>query len=357
MKKLDWYILKKFLTTYVFVVLILVLIICVIDFTEKNDDFIQKRVPGMLILKYYLTFIPWISSLITPITVFIATVFVTAKLASKTEIIAILASGVSFKRMLVPYFVGGVIVAMLSFYLNAYVIPDANKYRIAFEIEYTQKPFYNNDRNIHIKVGPNDYIYMDRYNNQRDIGYRVTMERIEGQQLIEKLHANRIQWDTATGKWELISWERRQLMGEGEIFTSGSKMDTTLLLSPKDFDNKDRLWETLTLGELNRHIALQLSRGSEDVQVYLIEKYIRFMQPFSVLVLMFIGVIVSARKTRRGTGYQIALGFLIAFIFIIAFVLARSIAEANTFNPIISVWIPNIIFSVVGLIMYNTVPR
>lgn len=357
MKKIDKYILKKFLTTYVFVVLILVLIICIIDFTEKNDDFIQREVPANLILEYYFSFIPWISNLITPITVFIATVFVTAKLAAQTEIIAILASGVSFRRLMIPYLIGATMIAVLSFFLNAYVIPQANKYRIAFEILYTQKPFYFSDRNIHIKVGPEAYIYMDRYNNQRDVGYRVTLERIDGQKMLEKIHANRIVWDTATHKWQLITWDRRIFDERGETFDSGTKMDTTLLLSPEDFRNKDRLWETLTLGELNDHIELQLSRGAEDVQVYFIEKYIRFMQPFSVIILMFIGVIVSARKNRRGTGYQIALGFLIAFIYIIAFVLAKSIAEANTFNPIISVWIPNIIFSFVALTLYHTVPR
>jgi lipopolysaccharide export system permease protein len=357
MKKLDKYILKRFLTSYVFVVLILVLIICVIDFTEKNDDFIKNQVPGVLILEYYMSFIPWISNLISPITVFIATVFVTAKLAAQTEIIAILASGMSFKRLMVPYLIGAILIAILSFFLNAYIIPNANKYRIGFEIMYTQKPFYYSERNIHIKVGPESYIYMDRYNNQRDVGYRVTLERINAQDMLEKLHANRIQWDTATHKWQLITWEKRVLGETGEQFEAGAKMDTTLLLSPEDFKNKDRLWETLTLTELNDHIKLQLSRGAEDVQVYYIEKYIRFMQPFSVIILMFIGVIVSARKNRRGTGYQIALGFLISFIYIIAFVLAKSIAEANTFNPILSVWIPNIIFSFVALFMYHTVPR
>lgn len=357
MKKLDKYILKKLLTTYFFVVLILVLIICVIDFTEKNDDFIQRNVRAGLIFEYYLSFIPWISNLITPITVFIATVFVTAKLAAQTEIVAILASGVSFRRLMVPYLIGATLIAALSFYLNAYVIPNANKYRIAFEILYTQKPFYFSGRNIHIKVGPDAYIYMDRYNNQRDVGYRVTLERINKQNMLEKLHANRMQWDSASHKWQLMTWSKRVLNENGETFESGTKMDTTLLLSPEDFKNKDRLWETLTLHELNSHIDLQLSRGAEDVQVYYIEKYIRFMQPFSVVVLMFIGVIVSARKSRRGTGYQIALGFLIAFVYIIAFVLSKSIAEANTFNPIISVWLPNIIFSFVALFMYHTVPR
>lgn len=357
MKKLDWYILKKLLSTFVFVVLLLVLIICVIDFTEKNDDFIKNEVSSEMIRGYYLTFIPYIASLLTPITAFIATVFVTAKMAAKTEIIAMLASGMSFRRMMVPYLIAGILIAIISFYLNSYIIPDANKFRINFELAYLKKPFYFSDRNIHFKIGEETYIYMDRYNNQRDIGYKVTLEKIRDHELLEKISANRIQWDTTNNKWQLISWQKRDILNNKEILTSGVELDTLLNLTPADFDNKERLWETLTLPELYDHIELQRSRGAEDVQIYLIEKYIRFMQPFTVLILMFIGLIVSAKKTRRGTGFQIALGFLIAFVFIIFFILSRAIAEANTMNPILAVWLPNLTFSMVGLLLYHTIPR
>lgn len=357
MKKLDWYIFKKYIGTFIFVVMGLLAIICVIDFTEKNDDFIKYDVSVEMIGLYYLTFIPFIASLITPITVFIASVFVTAKLASKSEIIAILASGVSFRRLLIPYILGATLIATASFILNSYVIPDTNKFRINFEIAYLGKPFYFSDRNIHFKIAESDYIYMDRYNNRRDMGYKVTLERIEGLKLKEKINASRIEWDTASSKWTLINWQKRTLFDGYETFENGNKLDTLLNLTPKDFDNKERLWETLTMPELNAYIGLQRSRGADDVQIYEIERYIRYMQPFGAIILMFIGVIVSARKTRRGTGFQIALGFLIAFIFIIMFILSRAIAEANTFNPMLAVWIPNIIFSIVGIVLYNTVPR
>lgn len=360
MKKLDWYILKKILSTFVFVVLLLVLIIVVIDFTEKNDDFIQNDVSAKEILRYYLTFIPFIITLLTPITAFIATVFVTAKMASQTEIVAILASGVSFKRMMVPYLIGAILIAIMSFIFMGYVIPESNKFRIAFELENIKKPFFYSDRNIHLKIDDDAYIYIDRYNNQRDIGYTVTLERIQDHELKDKITAKRIHWDTATNKWSLKSWQRRQVLPNKEIISSGGPtqdIDTLLNLSPSDFQNKEKLQETLTLPELNAYIRLQRSRGADDVQIYLIEKYIRFMQPFTVIILCFIGLIVSAKKSRRGTGFQIALGFLIAFIFIIFFILAKSIAEAGTLNPIFAVWIPNIVFTLLGIIMYNTVPR
>lgn len=360
MKKLDWYILKKILSVFVFVVIGLVVIICVIDFTEKNDDFIQNQVSSDQITKYYLTLFPYYAILLTPITAFIATVFVTAKLAAQTEIIAILASGISFRRMLLPYFFAASIIASMSYVFMGYVIPDANKFRIGFELNYLKKPYFYSDRNMHLKIGENDYIYIDRYNNQRDIGYNVTLEKIVDEELLDKVSAKRIHWDTATHKWSLKNWQRRQIFPDKEVITSGgaaSDMDTLLSLSPSDFQNKERLQETLTIPELNDYIALQQSRGADDVQLYQIEKYIRYMQPFGVIILCFIGVIVSAKKSRRGTGFQIALGFLIAFVFIIFFILARAIAEAGSMNPIFAVWIPNMIFSAVGLVMYNTVPR
>ena len=356
MKKIDWYILKKLLTTFVFVVVLLELIICVIDYTEKNDDFIKNEVGGVLIWQYYLTFIPYIASLLTPITVFISTVFVTAKLAAKTEIIAILASGISFRRLMFPYLIGAVMIGSASFYLNSYVIPEANKFRVSFELEYLKDPFYYSNKHIHFKIGTEGYIYLFRYDNRKEVGNVVTLERIIDQTLLEKISAKQIIWDT-TGVWTLKNWQKRTILDSVEVIEEGEAMDTVLNLSPKDFENKDRHQETMTLAELNRYITLQQSRGADDVHLYQIEKYIRYMQPFTVIILMFIGLIVSARKSRQGTGFQIALGFLIAFAFIITFILANAIAEAGTINKMLAIWIPNILFSFVALVLYKTVPR
>jgi lipopolysaccharide export system permease protein len=355
-KKLDWYILKKLLTTFIFVVALLLLIICVIDFTEKNDDFIKNDVPGRLIWKYYMTFIPYLASLLTPITVFITTVFVTAKLAGKSEIIAILASGISFTRLMIPYLMAAIMFGVTSFFLNSYIIPDANKFRISFELENLKDPFYYAGKHVHFKIGEEGYVYLFRYDNRRDVGNIVTLERIRDQQLIEKISAKQIRWDTA-GFWTLKAWQRRTIMEDGELIEEGKSLDTLLNLSPSDFGSKERHQETMTLTELNAYIKLQKSRGADDVHLYEINKYIRYMQPFTVVVLMFIGLIVSSRKSRQGTGFQIALGFLIAFAFIITFILANAIAEAGSMNTILAVWIPNILFSIVGLILYKTVPR
>ncbi len=357
MKIIDRYLLKKFLSTFFFVVLMLVSVVCVIDFTEKNDDFLEHQLKTAQIVRYYIDFIPYVASLITPITVFIAVVFVTSKLASQTEIVAILSSGISFRRMLVPYFLGAMLIAVVSFWLNGWVIPNANKGRIAFEIKYVKSPFYNDERNIHLKVAPELYAYMERYNSSSDVGYRFTLEKIQGNQMLAKLSARRIEWDSTQTKWKLKDWQLHTFEGSQESIQRGDALDTALTIQPKDFSSNYGLYETLTLPELNRHIALLRERGGNDVAIYKVEKYIRYMSPFTAIILTFIGVIVSARKSRGGSGFQIALGFLIAFVFIIFFIFARSIAEANSMDPVLAVWLPNIIFSMVGLVLYNTVPR
>lgn len=357
MKILDLYILKKFLSSFVFVVLILVSIICVIDFTEKNDDFMEHNLSWEQIAGYYADFVPYVANLITPITVFIATVFVTAKLASHTEIIAMLSSGISFTRLMVPYLIGAVIISITSFILTGWIIPNSNKDRIAFEVEYINSPFYFSERDIHIQEGPNSYLYMENYNNQANVGYKFTLETIEDKLLKEKLSARRIEWVPEEEKWMIEDWTLRKFDGFEEKLIRGEEMDTVLSIKPADFGSTKYLEQALTINELNDYIDKLVSRGASNVKVYLIEKYVRFMSPFSAIILTFIGLTVSSRKTRGGAGFQIALGFLIAFIFIVFFILSKNVAQSSSINPIIGVWIPNIVFSVIGFIMYKTVPR
>lgn len=357
MKIIDQYILKKFLSTFFFVVFLLVSIVCVIDYTEKNDNFLEHNLSTAEVLNYYVDFIPYIASLITPITVFIAVVFVTSKMATQTEIIAILSSGVSFRRLLVPYFMGAILIAGISFWLNGWVIPNANKDRIAFEIKYVKSFNTYDETDIHIKVAPELYAYMQRYNNHSDVGYRFTLEKIRGSEMLEKLSARRIEWDSASTKWKLKEWQLHKFDGLQEAIETGSELDTTLNIHPKDFSSTYGLFETLTLSELNQHIQLLRERGGNDIPIYQVEKYIRYMSPFAAIILTFIGVIMSARKARGGSGFQIALGFFIAFLYIIFFIFARSIAETNSVDPLLAVWFPNIIFSMVGIVLYNTVPR
>lgn len=358
MKIIDKYILKKFLIAFVFVIFILVAIIVVIDYTEKVVKFNSNDLDVFQILGYYKNYIPWVINLISPITVFIATVFVTAQLAGHTEIIAILSGGTSFRRLMMPYLMGAVIIASFSFYFTGWVIPKANKPRIDFEIAYLKKQvYYFSDRDVHLQVSPDVYLYLQSYNVSGKVGMRFTLERFEGNDLVEKLSANRIKWIDSTSTWQADKWQRRVIHENGEYVTMGQKMDTVLQIHPSDFENDYNLYETLTIPQLEEKIAQIKSRGLDGTAPYEIEKNLRYASPFAIIILTMMGVIISARKARGGTGYQIALGFILAFIFIIFFIVSKGIAEGGNVNPTLAIWMPNIIFSGLGLFMYHTVPR
>ncbi|WP_031526220.1 LptF/LptG family permease [Dyadobacter crusticola] len=357
-KILDRYLIKNFLITYVFVAFVIVLIICMIDYTEKVDDFLEKKAPlREILIDYYLNLIPYWINYISPLMVFIATVFFTSRIAARTEIIAILSSGISFGRMLLPYMVGAMILGAVTFLQVGWILPKANKIRNSFEKTYVKDQFYFSGHNVHITIAPDVYAYLESYNNSSMTGNKFTMETIKGNQLVQKFYADKIVWQPKKGKWTMQNYQVRTLDSLGEKLSQGMEIDTTINLSPKDFESDYNLFETFTLPELNAHIDLLKSRGSDGLEVYLIEKYIRFTQPFAILILTAIGVIVSARKSRRGVGWQIALGFMLAFIYILFFLLSKGVAEAGTINTLFAVWLPNIVFSCIGLILYKTLPR
>ena len=378
MKLIDKYILKRFLSTFFFVVLILLAIICVIDLTEKMDKYTKNALNGWQILSYYLDFLPWVGGLVTPITVFIATVYVCARMAGHTEVIAILSSGVSFRRLLLPYFMGAALIAGISFWFNGWLIPNSNKDRLAFELQYLKGKYYFDKRNIHIQVAPDVYLYMQNYNNTINTGYNFSIEKFEGLRLVEKLTANRIQWDSVKNKWTLYDWKIRKVDGVFETAANpeaikgfettkrasvqetvleGASADSTLVITPKEFQSDYRKFDGMTITELDEYIDTLRARGSTGVEAYEVELHTRFSSPFTIFILTFMGVIVSARKSRGGTGLQIALGFLLSFLFILFFMLFRTFAEAGSTPPQISVWVPNIIFAIISGIMYKYVPR
>ncbi len=356
---LDRYILKKFLTTFLFVVMILVSIVLIITFSERNESFIQKDVPADLIFKYFLSFAPYIANLITPLTVFIATVFVTSKLASHTEIIAILSGGVSYPRMLRPFMIGAVIIGITSFIFTGWIIPDANKFRVAFEVKYFDKEFNYSGRNVHFKVSPTKYVYLRSYDSRRDIGYGFSLEEIQDREIKYKMTAREIRWDTARTEWIAKDWNLREFVGTKENYQYHNIDDTvmTLNMHPNDFGNMKSFEQTLTLPELDAYIADLKMKGADNIPIYRIEKLVRYMSPFTAIILTFIGVILSSRKTRGGVGFQIALGFFIAFIYILLFIAAKSNAETSSSSPILAIWTPNILFTILGAFLYRFVPK
>lgn len=357
MKILDWYILKKFLKSYFFVVLVIELVVVIIHITEQNENFIKHELSAGQILAYYMDYIPYIAGMIAPITIFITVVFMTSQLAQHSEIIAMLSSGVSFQRIMRPYMIGASIIAIIAFYFGGWVIPNGNKDRVAFELQYIKSAYHFTERNIHLKIAPTTLLYLQSYNVSTDVGYNPTLETMEDGVLKDKFEAKRMEWQKDTEKWRMRNWKKREIKGMDEIFSFGTTLDTTLRIHPKDFASDYSRFETLTMNELYEYIDELKMRGADDIEVYEIEKYIRYTSPFAALILTFIGLSVSARKARGGSGFQIALGFLLAFIYIIFFIFSRTSAEAGSIAPIIAIWIPNIIFTSIGLIIYQTVPR
>jgi lipopolysaccharide export system permease protein len=358
LKILDRYILKQYLVSFVFVVVLLVAVICVIDYTEKNENFLTKNVSAReIFLVYYANFIPYLVNILSPLIVFITTVFVTARLASRTEIIAILSSGTSFVRILKPYLIGSMMISIVIFYMHGYLIPRANKIRHQFENTYIRSQYYYDERNIHIKIAPNTFLYMESYNNTINCGYQVTLEYIDSGRVKEKLSASRLIWDKDLEKWRLEFWTRHTFEGLYETQSRGDRMDTVLNIHPSDFATQHLMNEQLTIDELDMHIKKLKDRGAENVEPYLIEKYERYTYPFAIIILSIIGVIVASRKTREGIGLQIALGFLLAFVYIITIIVSRSVANTGNLPPELSAWVPNIIFGVIGIIMYFRVPK
>ncbi len=372
MRLLDRYILKRFLSTYFFVVLILLAVITVIDLTEKMDKYAKANLTALEILSYYVDYVSWIGNLITPITIFIATVYVCSQMAGHTEIIAILSSGVSFKRMLVPFFLGAFVVAVFSFILNGWIIPNSNKSMVAFEMQYFQTRYNYDKRNVHIQVAPATIMYLQSYQNASKTGYHFTLDKYDGNKLIEKLSARRIVWDSTKLKWTVYDWRIDKIDTVFEKFAATGKflgdsvnmeaenstpIDTALAIHPSEFESDYRKYEGLTFGELSAYIQTLKERGAAGIEVYQVEFHSRIASTCTIFILVFMGVIVSARKSRGGTGLQIALGFMLSFIFIVFFMLFRTIAETGTIPPQIAVWIPNIIFAIIALAMYKLMPR
>ncbi|RZK16831.1 MAG: YjgP/YjgQ family permease [Hymenobacter sp.] len=359
MKILDKYIIVKFLTAFFFTVVMLVSVICVIDYTEKNDDFIHHNLTfGHVFTHYYIYLFPYFANLLSPITIFLAVVFVTAKLAARTEIVAMLASGMSFERLLVPYLMGASIIGVLTFGLVSWVIPKGTKEIVHFEALHVQEPWRFEGRNVHMKIGPRSYVYLESYANASNTGYHFALETIDGTILRRRLTADNLSWDSTKHVWKMSPQLVRTFRGEqDEALQSLPARDTTLNLFPQDFASTYRLAETLTSPQLDALIANKILRGADDTAQYLSVHYERFAYPFDILILTFIGVVLSARKSRGGVGGQIALGFVLAFVFIIFVMLSRNLAQVGSMPPLLAAWFPGLVFTGIGLVLYRLVPK
>ena len=358
-KLIDAYIIRKFLGTFFFCLALILTIAVVFDFAEKIDNFMEKQAPVKAILfDYYMNFIPYFAMLFAPLFVFIAVIFFTSKMAVNTEIIAILNSGMSFQRMMWPYFLSAFIIATFTFVLTNFVIPKANLIRMDFEDKY----YHSSSRritveNIHRKVFKNTYVYMGTFNPLSQRGQNFTIENIDSGRLISKLSAPSVSFDTTKHKWTAINYYIREIKGNEEIITKGKQIDTTLIIQPDDFSRDPNIVGTMTSRELEDYINLLRLQGSEELRLFLIEKYRRFANPFAVFILTLIGVSLSSRKIRGGIGMNIGIGLTLSFSYILFLQFASQFSLKGSLGPMLAMWIPNILYSIIALVLYKLAPK
>lgn len=346
MKLIDKYIIRKFLGTFFFSLTLIILIVVVFDISEKLEDFIVKKAPiRAIIFEYYFNFIPYIINLFSPLFTFIAVIFFTSQMATRTEIVAILSSGVSYRRLLYPYMISATVITLLSLLLNNFVIPHATKKQMVFEDKYIRNEFYNNDKNIHMQISPGNYIYMERFITTEQTGVRFSIEKFAAGNLYYKLVSESIRWDSTTKKWSINNYYIRTINGMNEYIRKGGRIDTTLGFTPAEFGRKDNTVGTMNYNELRDYIIAERLKGSDNIEIYEIEKYRRFSFPFATFILTLIGVSLASRKVRGGIGMHIGLGILISFSFIMFMQVSTTFAAGGLVSPLVSVWIPNFIFA------------
>jgi len=356
---IDWYIIRKFIGTFIYSILLIIAIAVVLDVAEKIDDFVESQAPlRAIIFYYYLNFIPYFAILYSNLFTFIAVVFFTSKLAYRTEIIAILSSGISYRRMLWPYIIGATLIALFSYAFLNYVVPNANKVRLDFEEHYVHnKPVSYNYRNIHKQVYPGVVIYMETYSNLSNTGYKFSIEKFVDNKLVSKLMADYMMWDSVKNKWTAYNYYIRNIDGLKETIIKGTSIDTNLNITPADFRRRVNVVESMNKRELDEFIHEQELQGGENLEAYLIEKYKRVAQPFSTYILTIIGVCVSSRKSRGGTGLHIGIGMAFCFSYIVFMQFSSQFAISGSLNPLIAVWIPNILYAGIAYYLYRLAPK
>jgi len=358
MQKIDWYIIKKFLGTFFFTLTLILLIVIIFDISEKIDDFLEHEISvKSIIVDYYFNFIPYFGNLFSPLFIFISVIFFTSKMANNTEIIAILNSGMSFKRLLRPFMVAAVILGILSFVLGNFIIPPSNTKRIDFENKYLKNKYYSNAKNIHMQILPGQYIYMESFNSKREIGYKFTLENFNDGKLISKLKSDYIQFDSISQKWQVNNYKIRKFLNNSESITQGKKLDTTLNLHPKEFTKRISLVETMNMFELNNYITEEELKGSEQLVYHKIEKHKRTAFPFASIILTLIAVAIASKKIKGGIGIHLGIGILITFTYILFMQVSTTFATNSNLAPALAVWIPNLCYIVLAGVLLYKVPK
>jgi lipopolysaccharide export system permease protein len=357
LKRIDWYILKKFLGTYVFTLVLIIAVSVVFDINEKIDKFLKPEVTlREIVFDYYLNFIPYFANLFSPLFTFIAVIFFTSKLADDSEIIAMLSNGMSFRRLMLPYWISASVIAVATFVLNAFIIPPANVSRIAFQNKHLRNRAVESVRNLQLEVEPGVIAFFYSYNDVSRMGYQFSLEHFEDKKLISRLTAQSIKYDTLYN-WTIIDYMIRDFDGMYEHVSSGSRKDTTLTIVPSDFLISVDDCEKMTTPELATYINRQKKRGIGNIQTFEIEYYERFAAIMAAFILTSIGASLSSRKIKGGMGLNIGIGIGLSFSYILFTTITSTFAINGYVSPMVAAWIPNILYTFIAIYLYRRAPN
>lgn len=352
-KKIDKYILKNFLLTFFFLLVIFSAVAIVFDYTEKMKDFVVRKPPTLEVFFYFSNFLPYILALLFPIFIFVAVILFTSRLANRSEIIAILNTGMTYKRFLRPYIMGASVICLILLVANHFIIPKANKKRLQFEEKYVWERSYSKDDNVHMRISPTEYIFMQTYNPESKTGFRFSYEIIDGNLLKEKWNADKCMYDTIKKMWKLTDVVIRQNDTLKEELVQVKEKYKEFKFLPDDLIQRREARQMMTTSQLNKFIEREEAKGSEGLSEYYIEKYRRTSTPFSAFVLSIIGACLASRKVRGGSGVHVALGLMISAIYIFTMQFTTTFAIKGNLHPMLAVWIPNIIFSFLAYYIYR----
>lgn len=358
-RKVDWYIIKKFLGTYFFSIALIISIAVVFDVNEWIDNFINNKAPvKAIIFDYYANFIPYFSNLFSPLFVFISVIFFTSKLAENSEIIAMMSTGLSFKRLLRPYMISAAIIAVMTYGMGAYVIPKGNVTRLNFEDRYKKKKKQEYVRNVQVEVDSGVIAYMERYENYNKTAYRFSLDKFVDKKLVSHLTARSATYDTTTvHKWTLKNYMIREMDGMKETITKGDRLDSIIKMEPQDFLIMKGQQETMTSTELSEYIARQKRRGFANIKEFEIEYHKRIAMSFASFILTVIGVALSSRKVKGGMGMYLGVGLALSFSYILFQTVSATFAINGNASPILAVWIPNVLYTFIAIYLYRKAPK
>lgn len=360
-KKIDRYIIGKFIGTYFYSIILIISISIVFDVNENLAKFTTNNAPlRAIVFDYYANFVPYFANLFSPLFVFIAVIFFTSKLAGNSEVIAMLASGMSFKRLIRPYMISAAFIAGLNFYLGAYIIPQGTVVRHNFESLYKSKKRITTASNVQLQVGKGVIAYISQYDDKHRTGYGFSLDKFEDKKLVSHMTANVIKYDTISDSryhWKAINYKIRTLKGMREQIKSGLEIDTVIMMEPMDLVFSKGQQETFTSPDLKRYISKQKDRGSGNVVQYEVEYHKRIACCFASFILTIIGVSLSARKRKGGMGLYLGIGLALSFSYILLQTVSATFAiNANT-PPVVAAWIPNILYAFIAYFCYRKAPN